>query len=79
MSKPKKHKNFQKWLSDNLASGKLAYADAPIYTILYDLCEKNSIEEVFQMLHNVATDQGKRQELESMFEEAKKFEWPEQF
>jgi hypothetical protein len=29
------------------------------------------------MLHNVATDQGKRQELESMFEEAKKFEWPE--
>lgn len=54
---------------------KNTYAEASIYTVLFDLCEGNGIDEVFMMLHNVATDTGQRKELESKFDEAKKWKW----
>ena len=55
---------------------KFAYEEASIYTVLFDLIEGNGIDEVFMMLHNVATDLGQREELENKFDEAKKkWEW----
>ena len=54
---------------------KFAYEEASIYTVLFDLIEGNGIDEVFMMLHNVATDLGQREELENKFEDAKKWEW----
>lgn len=54
---------------------KYAYEEASIYTVLFDLVEGNGMEEVFMMLHNVATDLEQRKELEDMFEEAKKWTW----
>ena len=35
---------------------KFAYEEASIYTVLFDLVEGNGLDEVFMMLHNVATD-----------------------
>ena len=67
---------FQKKLVKELNSNKeLAYQDASIYTVLLDLVQGNSIEEVFMMLHNVATDLKKRNKLESQFEKAKSWKW----
>ena len=54
---------------------KFAYEEASIYTVLFDLVEGNGMEEVFMMLHNVASDLEQRKELEDMFEEAKKWTW----
>lgn len=54
---------------------KFAYEEASIYTILLDLVEGNGLDEVFMMLHNVASDLEQREELESKFEEAKMWEW----
>ena len=54
---------------------KFAYEEASIYTVLFDLVEGNGLDEVFMMLHNVATDLEQRKELEHKFEEAKKWEW----
>ena len=67
---------FQRKLVKELKSNKeFAYQDASIYTILLDLIEGNGVEEVFVILHNVATDLKKRKELESQFEKAKGWEW----
>lgn len=67
---------FQKEQVKNLRSGdKYAYKQASIYTVLLDLCEGNGVDEVFLMLHNVAFDLGEREQLESKFEDAKKWEW----
>lgn len=55
-----------------------AYAEASIYTILLDLCEGNKVEDIFMMLHNVATDIGERKTLERLFREAKKWNWEEE-
>lgn len=52
-----------------------AYQDASIYTVLLDLVEGNGIDEVFMMLHNVASDLGKREDLEKKFNESKAWEW----
>ena len=67
---------FQRELVKKLRSQeKFAYEEASIYTVLFDLIEGNGIDEVFMMLHNVATDLEQRDELEKQFEEAKKWEW----
>lgn len=67
---------FQRKLVEELKSNReFAYQDASIYTVLLDLVEDNGIEEVFMMLHNVATDLKKRKELESQFEKAKSWKW----
>ena len=59
-----KDMKFQKKLVKELNSNKeLAYQDTSIYTVLLDLVQGNSIEEVFMMLHNVATDLKKRKNL----------------
>jgi hypothetical protein len=55
---------------------KFAYEEASIYTILFDLLEGNGLDEVFMMLHNVATDLEQRKELEGKFDDAKNWEWP---
>lgn len=54
---------------------KLAYEEASIYTVLFELVERNGLNEVFMMLHNVANDLQKRKELEDKFNQAKKWEW----
>lgn len=46
-----------------------------VYLILVNLIQKNSLDSVFTMLHNVATDLGHREKLESMFERAEKWDW----
>lgn len=67
---------FQRKLVEELKSNReFAYQDASIYTVLLDLVEENGIEEVFMMLHNVATDLKNRKELESQFEKAKSWMW----
>lgn len=71
-----KDMKFQRKLVKKLRSKKeFAYEDASIYTILLDLVEGNGIDEVFMMLHNVATDLKQRKELENKFKDAKKWEW----
>ena len=72
-----KHKLiYQKKLLKKLRSGKkFAYEEASIYTVLFDLLEGNGLEETFMMLHNVASDLGARDLLESKFDEAKKWTW----
>lgn len=68
--------NFQRELVKKLKSGeKNSYEDASIYTILFDLLEGNGLDEVFMMLHNVATDLEQRKALEDKFDEAKKWQW----
>lgn len=54
---------------------KFAYEEASIYTVLFDLVEGNGLDEVFIMLHNVATDLEQRKALEDKFDEAKKWQW----
>lgn len=51
------------------------YQNAAIYTVLLDLVDGNGLDEVFMMLHNVATDLGKRKKLESKFKKAKDWKW----
>lgn len=67
---------IQRKLVKELKSNKeFAYHDASIYTVLLDLVDQNGIEEVFLMLHNVATDLKKRKDLQSMYDESKYWEW----
>jgi hypothetical protein len=67
---------FQREQLEKLRSQKkYAYEEASIYTVLLDLIEGNGLDEVFMMLHNVATDLEQRKELEDKFEEAKKWKW----
>lgn len=54
---------------------KFSYEEASIYTVLLDLVEGNGLDEVFMMLHIVATDLKQRKELENKFKDAKKWEW----
>ena len=61
---------------DNLA-GLLGNAceDESIYSVLLDLIKGNGLEETFMVLHNIASDLGVRDLLESQFEEAKTWTW----
>jgi hypothetical protein len=43
---------------------KFAYEEASIYTVLLDLVDGNGLDEVFMMLHNVATDLKQREDLQ---------------
>jgi len=71
-----KDMKFQRKLVKELKSNKeFAYQDASIYTVLLDLVEGNGVDEVFMILHNVATDLKKRKKLESQFEKAKSWKW----
>lgn len=66
--------DFQKRQVEKLRSGELKYEDAAIYTILLELLTSDSVSEVFSIFHNVASDIGKRDELEFMFDEAKRLD-----
>lgn len=67
---------FQRKLVEELKSNKeFAYHNASIYTILLELVEGNGINEVFKVLHNVASDLKKRKKLESQFEKSKSWVW----
>lgn len=63
---------FQRKLVEKLKSNEeFAYQNASIYTILLDLVDKNGVEEVFMILHNVVVDLGKQKEFESQFKKIK--------
>ena len=49
--------------------------DESIYSVLLDLIKGNGLEETFMVLHNIASDLGVRDLLESQFEEAKTWTW----
>lgn len=71
-----KDMNFENKLVEELKSNKeFAYHNASIYTILLDLVQGNGAEHVLMMLHNVATDLGEREKLESEFEKTKNWNW----
>jgi hypothetical protein len=67
--------NFQRALLEQLRNGELSYQDASIYTVLFDLVDNEGIEEIFSILHNVATDLKQRNRMEVKFEEAKGWDW----
>lgn len=68
--------NFQREQVNKLRSQeKIAHEEASIYTVLLDLIEGNGLDEVFIMLHNVATDLEQRKELEDKFDKAKNWVW----
>ena len=62
---------YQKGLVKELRSGELTYVDASIYTVLLSLVKDSSLEEVFTILHNIASDLDERKEFEARFENAK--------
>lgn len=65
---------FQQKLVEKLNSEEpTAYKDSAIYTVLLDLVQNNNVEDIFIVLHDVATDLGKRKELEQLFEEVKNY------
>lgn len=69
----------QRKLLEQLRSNKEnAYADASLYTILLDLCDGSGVDDVFLMLHNVAHDLDKREQLESLCEECPGWEWSDE-
>jgi hypothetical protein len=72
MAKISEHQKKQ--LKDLRSYKEGAYADA-IYTILLDLVEGNGFDNVFQVLHQLSSDLGEREELEKMFDVAKKWTW----
>jgi len=67
--------NFQQKLVNDLNNGITKYQDATIYTILLELCQNNDASEVFRMLHNAASDLGKVDEIENLYEQSKKWKW----
>jgi hypothetical protein len=73
MAKISEHQKKQ--LKDLRSYKEGAYADASIYTILLDLVEGNGFDNVFQVLHQLSSDLGEREELEKMFDVAKKWTW----
>jgi len=66
---------YQIGLAEKLRSGELSYTDASIYTVLLSLVKDSSIEEVFMILHNIASDLDERKEFEARFENAKLWKW----
>ncbi len=76
---PSKEERFQQEQVELLKScgngADCAYAKASVYTVLLHLIQVTDLEEVLMILHNVAFDLGKREELEDLFERAKTYEW----
>lgn len=66
--------DFQKQQLEALRSNN-EYKEATIYTILYDLVEGNDATEVYTILHQVATEQGQRKDLEETTVQSKWWEW----
>jgi hypothetical protein len=52
-------KKFQQKLVDKLNNGELSYQNAPIYTILLDLVQGNSVDEVYKVFCEVIKEQDK--------------------
>ena len=52
-----KDKKFQQKLVDKLNNGELSYQNAPIYTILLDLVQGNSVDEVYRVFCEVIKEQ----------------------
>ena len=50
-------KKFQQKLVDKLNNGELSYQNAPIYTILLDLVQGNSVDEVYRVFCEVIKEQ----------------------
>lgn len=79
-SKKKKSKSsldlqYQKRLVERLRDECPAYKSATGYTILLELVSGMGVKDVFMLLHNVATDLDKREDLESEFDKAKDWKW----
>lgn len=55
-----KDKKFQQKLVDKLNNGELSYQHAPIYTILLDLVQGNSADEVYRVFCEVIKEQNKK-------------------
>ena len=55
-----KDKKFQQKLVDKLNNGELSYQNAPIYTILLDLVQGNSVDEVYRVFCEVIKEQNKK-------------------
>jgi predicted XRE-type DNA-binding protein len=53
-------KKFQQKLVDKLNNGELSYQNAPIYTILLDLVQGNSVDEVYRVFCEVIKEQNKK-------------------
>ena len=53
-------KKFQQKLVDKLNNGELSYQHAPIYTILLDLVQGNSADEVYRVFCEVIKEQNKK-------------------
>jgi hypothetical protein len=53
-------KKFQHKLVDKLNNGELSYQNAPIYTILLDLVQGNSVDEVYRVFCEVIKEQNKK-------------------
>jgi hypothetical protein len=70
-----RNKKFQREQVRKLRAGKTSYFDASIYTILFDLVEGNGLDEVTGVLHNLAHDLGRREELETIFDDTKKYQY----
>ena len=68
-------KHQQKQLKELRSNKENAYVEASIYTILLDLCEGNGVDDVFMMLHNVATDLYQRELLESKYQDSLTWKW----
>ena len=67
---------FQRGLVEKLRSGeKNAYEEAAIYTVLLDMVEGCSLDEVATTLHNLATGIGQRKELEMKMNQLKEVRW----
>lgn len=52
-----KDKKFQQKLVDKLNNGELSYQNAPIYTILLDLVQGNSVDEVYRVFCDIIKEQ----------------------
>lgn len=51
------------------------YEDSSVYIVLLDMCLDVGVEEVYMMLHNVASDMRKKGELEDISKKFKGFKW----
>lgn len=72
-----KDKKFQQKLVDKLNNGELSYQNAPIYTILLDLVQGNSVDEVYRVFCEVIKEQNNNkyseEDLRNAFDSAREF------
>ncbi len=52
------------------------YDDASIHTILLDLCLDTGVDDVFLMLHMIASDMRKKGKLKEAMARSKDWKWP---